>query len=190
MSAEDFQLVAVSNNDDSITKRGFIKTCHQHGAEVNIGNQNIKFYFGENRNYIQIGNGCLEADKEVKIADDTSFTNADETRLVNKGLAHTFRGGRLCTSSGTEIENNIYLAPFSAIMRILTHKDGDLSSFFDKTDEIEAGNTNSTLKHMLIDSHTIEDSKGKIRASFPPNIFLTSAEHLKKWKKVCVSNFN
>ena len=183
MSAEDFQLIADSKNDDSITKRGFIKTCHQHGAEFNIGNQNIKFYFGENRNFIQIGKGYLEADKEVKIADDTNFTNADEIdeiRLVNKGLAHTFRGGRLSTSSGTEIANIIYLAPFSAIMRILTHKDGDLSSFFDKIVEREAGNTNSTLKHMLIDSHTNEDYKGKIGASFPPNIFLTSAEHLKK----------
>ena len=38
MSAEDFQLIA-----DSVLKRDFIKINHQHGAEVNNENQNIKF---------------------------------------------------------------------------------------------------------------------------------------------------
>ena len=52
-------------------------------------------------------------------------------------------------------------------MRILTQKDGDLLSYFDKIDKTEAGINNSTLKHMLIDSHTIEDNKGKIRANLP-----------------------
>ena len=66
MSAEDFQLIDDSKIDDSIIKRDFIKICHQHGAEVNNENQNIKFYFGENLNYIQIGNSYLEIDIEVK----------------------------------------------------------------------------------------------------------------------------
>ena len=52
-------------------------------------------------------------------------------------------------------------------MRLLTQKDGDLSSYFDRIDESEAGITNSTLKHMLIDSHTNDDNKGKIRANLP-----------------------
>ena len=52
-------------------------------------------------------------------------------------------------------------------MRILTQKDGDLSSYFGKIDESEAGITNSTLKHLLIDSHTNDDNKGKIRANLP-----------------------
>ncbi len=65
MSAEDFQLIDESKIDDSIIKRDFINLYHQHGAEVNNENQNIKFYFGENLNYIQIGNSFLEFDIEV-----------------------------------------------------------------------------------------------------------------------------
>ena len=52
-------------------------------------------------------------------------------------------------------------------MRILTQKDGDLSSYFDKINETEAGMNDSTLKHMLINSHTNDDNRGKIRANLP-----------------------
>ena len=48
-------------------------------------------------------------------------------------------------------------------MRLSTQKDGDLSSYFDKIDATEAGIGDSSLKKMLIDSHTNEDNKGKIR---------------------------
>ena len=65
MSAEDFQLIDDSIIDDSIIKRDFKKIYHQHGAEVNNENQNTKFYFGENLNYVQIGNAYLEIDIEV-----------------------------------------------------------------------------------------------------------------------------
>ena len=167
MSAKDFQLIDDSKIDDSIIKRDFIKIYHQHGAEVNNENQNFKFYFGENPNYIQTGNAYPEIDIEVKRADGISFANADQIRLVNNRLAHVFQEGRLSTSAGTEIEHNKNLGNVSTIMRLLTQKDGDLSSYFDKIDEREAGNTNSTIKHMLIDSHTIEDNKGKIRANLP-----------------------
>ena len=50
-------------------------------------------------------------------------------------------------------------------MGLLTEKDGDLSSYFDNFDKREAGITNSSLKHKLIDSHTTEDSNRKIRAN-------------------------
>ena len=65
MSAGDLQLIDDSKIDDSILKRDFIKIYHQHGAEVNIENQNIQLYFGENLNYIQISNAYLEIDIEV-----------------------------------------------------------------------------------------------------------------------------
>ena len=167
MSAEDFQLIDYLKIDDSIIKRDFIKIYHQHGAEVNNENQNIKFFFGENLNYIQIGNNYLEIDIEVKKTDSTIFANADRIRLVNNGLAYVFQDGRLSTSAGTEKEHNKNLGTVSMIMRILTQKDGDLSSYFDKTDETEAGINNTTLKRMLIDSHTNDDNKGKIRANLP-----------------------
>ena len=52
-------------------------------------------------------------------------------------------------------------------MRFLKQKDGDLSSYFEKIDEYEASLTNSTLKHMLIDSHFNDDNKGKRKAILP-----------------------
>ena len=45
--------------------------------------------------------------------------------------------------------------------------DGDLSSSFDKIDEREIGFIISSSKHMLMDGHTNEDDKGKIRANLP-----------------------
>ena len=87
MNAEDFQLIGDSKIDDSITKRDFIKIYHQHGAEVNNENQNTKFYFGENPDFIQIGIAYLEIDILVRKADRTNFADADEVRLVNNGLA-------------------------------------------------------------------------------------------------------
>ena len=87
--------------------------------------------------------------------------------MVIIGLAYIFQEGRLSTSAGTEIEHNKNRGNVSTIMRLLTQKDGDLSSYFDKMDETEAGTTNSTLKHMLIDSHTNENNKGKKKANFP-----------------------
>ena len=137
MSAEDFQLIDDSKIDDSNIKSDFIKIYHQHGAEVNKEDQ--KKYFGENLNYIQIGKAHLEIDILVRKADRTNFTNADEIRLVNKGLAYIFQEGRISTSAGTELEHNKNLGNVSTIMRTLTQKDGDLSSYLDKIDETEAG---------------------------------------------------
>ena len=87
--------------------------------------------------------------------------------MVNNGLAYIFQEGRLFTSAGTEIEHNKNLGNVSTRMRLLTQKDGDLSSYFDQIDETEASITNSTLKHLLINSHTNDDNKRKIRANLP-----------------------
>ena len=39
-------------------------------------------------------------------------------------------------------------------MRLVTQKDGDLSTYFDIIDKSEAGIDNSSLKQILINSHT------------------------------------
>ena len=65
MSAEDFQLIDNEKNDDSIIKRDFIKIYHQSGANVDAENSQIKFYFDENHNFIQVGNGYLDFDVKV-----------------------------------------------------------------------------------------------------------------------------
>ena len=86
----------------------------------------------------------------------------------------------MSTSAGTEIEHCKHLGLVSTIMRLLTQKDGDLSPLFDKIDENKVGITNSSLKHLLIDSHTNDDNKGKIRANHLSIIFLVSYKLLKK----------
>ena len=167
MSAEDFQLLDDQKIDDSIIKPDFMKIYHQHGAEVNNENQNIKLYFGEKINYIQIGNSYLEIDIEIRKTERTNFTNADKIILDNNGLGYIFQEERLSSSAGTEIEHKRNLGNVLTIMRLLTQKDGDLSSYFDKIDETEGGIDNSTIKQLLIDSHTNEDNKGKLGANLP-----------------------
>ena len=91
---------------------------------MNVENQNIKFYFGEDPNYIQIGNGYLDLDKEIKEADETNFTNDVNIRQLNNGLACVFQEGLLSTSSALDIKNKKYLGTLSTCVRLLTHKDG------------------------------------------------------------------
>ena len=191
MSAEDIQLIDDSKIDDSIIKRDFIKIYHQHGAEVNNENQSIKFYFGENLNYIQIGNAYLEIDIEVKKNNPpVVLENADNIRLVNNAFAYIFEEERISTSAGTEIEHNKNLGNVSTIMRLLTQKDGDLSSYFDKINETEGEIGNSTLKRMLINSHTNNDNKGKIRANLPLEHIFGFCKTFKKITKGWDLNYN
>ena len=44
-------------------------------------------------------------------------------------------------------------------MRLLAHREGQLSSYFANIDEIEAGITTSSLEHILIDRHTDKDDE-------------------------------
>ena len=60
MSLEDFQLLDNEPFDNSIIKRDFLKVYHEEGAQLIDPDQNIKFIFGENNNYHQVGNAYLE----------------------------------------------------------------------------------------------------------------------------------
>ena len=161
MSAEDLQLIIDSKNDDSVIKRDFTKLYHQHGAGVKVENQNIKFSFGKIFKFIQIGNGYLDLDIKINKADGTNFTEADVCRRVSNQFADVFQDGRLCTSSGTVKEQNKYLDPVSTDMRLLTHKDGDISTNIGKIYQTEIGTTDSSIKRMLIDSLVNVDHNGK-----------------------------
>ena len=77
MSAEDFQLIDIEKIDDSIIKRDFIKIYHQSGANVDAQNSQIKFYFGENHNFIRVGNGYLEFDLRVRLDNDNIFADGN-----------------------------------------------------------------------------------------------------------------
>ena len=83
MSLEDFQLLYNERFGNSIIKRDFLKVYHQQGAQLKQRDQNVEFIFGENNNYQQIGNACLEFNITVRKNDTTNFHTEDPIRLVN-----------------------------------------------------------------------------------------------------------
>ena len=87
MSAVDFQLLDDGNIDDSIVKRDFIKIYHQSETNVDNEKSNIKFCFGENHHFRQVGIGYLEFDIKIRKDNNDNFSIAapgnDIIRLVN-----------------------------------------------------------------------------------------------------------
>ena len=166
MSLEDFKLIDNEPIDNSIVKRDFTKVYHQSGANLNDSNQNVEFIFGENNNYHQIGNAYLEFDitlrKIVANPADQIFENATQIRLINNAFAYCFTQATLTTTGGMDIEDIKYVGQVSTIMRLLTSKDGDLSSYSDKNGETVLDDDNP-LKQILINNHAVEANKGKIK---------------------------
>ena len=187
MSAVVFQLKDDEKIDDSIIKRDYINIYHQSGANVDAENSQIKFFFGENHNFIQIGNGYLEFDIRVRRADGNAFAiglapGGDIIRLVNNAFAYTIHDARISTSSGVEKEQNKFVGPISTIMRLVTQKEGDLSSYFDIIDESEGEINNTSLRQILIDNHT-EANRGLIRGHLPLEYIFGFAKSFKKITK-------
>ena len=171
MSAEDFQLIDNEKNDDSIIKRDFIKIYHQSRANVDAENSQIKFYFGENHNFIQVGNGYLDFDMKVRRGHGNPFGIADPPgvdviRVVNNAFAYTIHDARISSSSGVDMEQNKYVGPVSTIMRSVPQNDRDLSTYFDIMDEREDEINITSLKKILIDSNT-EANRGVIGGHSP-----------------------
>ena len=179
MSAEDFQLIDKEKIDDSILKRDFIKIYHQSGANVDAENSHIKFYFGENQNFSQVGNGYLEFDLRVRLDNDNNFADGNLIRLFKNAFAYTIQDARLSTSSGVEIEQNKYVEPISTIMRLVAQQDGDISTYFDTIDEKEDGINNSSLKKILINNHS-DKNKGLIRDHLPLDYIFAFCRSFKK----------
>ena len=157
--------------DDSIVKRVFMKIYHQSGVKVDNENSNIKFFSGDNHNFVQVGDGYLEFDIKIRKADNSNFTivahGNDVIRLINDAFAYIFHDARISISSGVENEQNKYVGPISTIMlRLVTRKDGDLSTYYDTIDESEDGINGSSLKQILIKYHT-DDNRGSITGHLP-----------------------
>ena len=161
MSLEDFQLIDDIQIDDSIVKRDYTKVYHQSGANLNESNQNVDFIFGENNNYYQIGNSYLEFDITGRNTAG-NFTDASAIRLINNAFAYCFTQATLSTTGGMDLEDIKYVGQVSTIMRLLTSKDSDLSSYFDKNGESVIDNDNP-LKKILINNHAQEANKGKLK---------------------------
>ena len=52
----------------------------------------------------------------------------EENRLVINVFAFTIHNSTIYTSAGTEIEQNNFFGPVATIMRLITQRDGDLST--------------------------------------------------------------
>ena len=75
----------------------------------------------------------------------------------------------MATTGGMEIEHVKLLGQVSTIMRSLTSKDGESLSHFDKFNDgdTHASITNTSLKEMLTENHTVVANKGKIKGHLP-----------------------
>ena len=181
MSLEVFQLLDYEPIDNSIIKRDYTKLCHQQGANLNDSNQNVEFILGENNNYHQTGNAYLEFDITVRNTAG-NFTNASAIRLVKNAFAYCFNEATLATTGGMEIEHNKYVGQVSTIRRLLTFKDGDLSSYFDKNGESVIDNDNP-LRKTLINNHVREANKGKIKGQLALEFIFGFCKTFKKITK-------
>ena len=173
MSLEDFQLLDNEPFDNSIIKRDFTKIYHQQGAQLNQSDQNIEFIFGENNNYHQIGNGCLEFNITVRKNDTTNFHIEDPIRLVNNGYAFCFKEARLSTTLVSDIEHDKFCGHISTITKVVSTKDEDLLSQFGNINESDIPLLErladlppqirpTANQKMLIDNH-LDANKGKIK---------------------------
>ena len=135
--------------------------------------QNIEFIFGENNNYRQIGNACLEFNNTIRKIDDAKFHYDDPVRLVKNGFALCFNEARLSTTNGSDIEINKFCGQVSTLLKVISKKDGDLLSQFDNINEndipilkrlanLPPQIRDTPHQKMLINNHT-DANKGKIK---------------------------
>ena len=173
MSLEDFQLLDNEPLDISIIRRDFRKINHRRGDQLNQSDQNNEFIFGEKNKYHQIGIAYLKFNITVRENDTTNFHYDDPIRLVNNPFAFCFKEASLRTTIGGDIEINNFCGPVSTIMRVISIKDGDLSSQVDNINENDIpglerlANLPSQIRDthqqkMLINDHT-DANKGKIK---------------------------
>ena len=115
----------------------------------------------------------LEFDITLRKKDTTNCQNGDPFRLVKNAFAFWFREARLSTTVGSDIEHNKFCGQTSTNMKVISNKDGDLLSQFDKFNEndipILERNINlppqirdTPHRKMLLNNHT-HASKGKIK---------------------------
>ena len=94
------------------------------------------------------------------------MVDASNIRLIKNALAYCFKEVFFSATGGSELEYTKYFGQVSTIMSLLTSKDGDLSSCFDKNGE-NTLNDNKVWKTILNNNHAIEVNKSKIERNLP-----------------------
>ena len=72
--------------------------------------------------------------------------------MINNALSYCFKEARLSTTGASDLEQNKYVGQISTIMRLLTSKDSDLFSCFDKRGE-SGFNDNNVFQRILFNNH-------------------------------------
>ena len=103
--------------------------------------------------------------------------------MVTIPFAYTIKDARLSKMGGSDLEHNKSVCQVSTIIRLLTSKDGDLLSYFDKINETEAGILDSSLKQALINNHDLDSNKGQIKGQLPLEYIFGFCRTIKKLKK-------
>ena len=110
------------------------------------------------------------------------FFFASVKRLVNNAFAYCFTKATISTTGGMELHVIKYVGPVSTIMRLLTSKVSDLSSYFIKKDESVIDN-NNVLKQILIDNHAEQVNKGRIKGKLALEHILGFCKNFRKTTK-------
>ena len=169
MSLEVFQLLDNTAIDTSITKRGFLEKYHEHGAQIIQENQDFDLFFGESKNFYQISNGYFEFEvPSRKNGGNSNIVNGDSNvdepiRLANNAFAYVFSIATLLTTGHEETEQKYYQDHVSTVIRLLTSRDGDLLSYFEKIGDTQIGIKGSSFSRILIGIHEEVANGGKVK---------------------------
>ena len=101
--------------------------------------------------------------------------------MINNALVYCFKEARLAKTGRSVLEHTKYVRQVSTIMRLLTSRDSDLSSFFVKSGE-GALNDDYLLKRILINSH-IGANKGKYKGKLELELIFRFSKTCKKITK-------
>ena len=82
-------------------------------------------------------------------------------KLVIFAFANIFKNASFSTTGLSDKKIKKHVGTISLIKQVLTIKDGDLSSYFDKSDDMEAGIGNSSLKKELKQSYSRQQRQDK-----------------------------
>ena len=83
--------------------------------------------------------------------------------MVNKVFSYTFKGVKLATIEGGDIEQNKFDGQVATIMRVLTSTDGDLKSRFDKINVFKAEIGSVIMKHLILNIHDVAANEGETK---------------------------
>ena len=109
----------------------------------------------------------LTVEKDMAVSANRVPVNGDAISLVNNAFSFCFKETILLTTGGSDAKHNKYVGQVSTTRRTSTSKHGDFISRFDKIDESEGENGNTSVHPHLIINHDLAANKGKMKGVFP-----------------------